>query len=422
MNKLVKYSTAALLTAGLFGMNTQTTNAATGYQRLTHNAYAYNYNGQRANKKLYRKGSKVKVIGSIELNGKKYNIISGNVYIKASNFKKARTNASDDLGDGYETSLLRNSYVYNRKGQRIKGMKLHKNHSITYYGQPVRIRGKKYVLIGENQYVRSSNVLLSYDGPTGSNSMNHTHHNTATSTPKRNSSTSNSTLSNTSSSSSANSSNTSSNDSTTNSSSSSSSSKSDLSKKDTNKEDANKQNSSNSDPKTPSKSTDNKDSKDSSKNTDAKATSADYEALTDAIVKSQDADQWFASYSKRKALDDATNKGYDYLTFHNLFKNDYSAKEIQAAITAINTAEKNLDGNAERAKLPQVAVKSGAWDWTDDEKQQALNVANEIWGSKDAHIVEGVNGYSITRIALTDPNGTIRSYPLNQYGKPIYAG
>ena len=66
MNKLVKYSTAALLTAGLFGMNTQTTNAATSHRRLTHNAYAYNYNGQRANKKLYRKGSRVKVIGTIE--------------------------------------------------------------------------------------------------------------------------------------------------------------------------------------------------------------------------------------------------------------------------------------------------------------------------------------------------------------------
>lgn len=82
MNKLVKYSAAALIAAGLFGVAGQSVNAATGYQRLTHNAYAYNYNGQRANRKLYRKGSKVRVIGSITLNdGKKYNIIQGNIYV-----------------------------------------------------------------------------------------------------------------------------------------------------------------------------------------------------------------------------------------------------------------------------------------------------------------------------------------------------
>lgn len=147
MKRFYKYVTFAVIAASLMDAS-QTVNAATGYQRLTHNAYAYNYNGQRVNHKTYRKGSRVKVIGSIELNGKKYNIISGNIYIKTSNFKKARANANADLGDGYETSLIRNSYVYNSKGQRIKGMKLRKNHSVTYYGSPVRIRGKKYVLIG----------------------------------------------------------------------------------------------------------------------------------------------------------------------------------------------------------------------------------------------------------------------------------
>ena len=67
MNKLVKCSAAALLAASLFGFGGQFVNAATGYQRLTHNAYAYTYNGKSANAKLYKKGSKVKVIGSIKL-------------------------------------------------------------------------------------------------------------------------------------------------------------------------------------------------------------------------------------------------------------------------------------------------------------------------------------------------------------------
>nr|WP_061204921.1 SLAP domain-containing protein [Lactobacillus crispatus] len=165
---------------------------------MTHNAYAYTYNGKSANDKLYKKGSKVKVIGSIKLKGKKYNIISGNVYINASNFAKRRSR--NVLGDGYETQLLHNSYVYNAKGQRIKGTKLRKGHSVTCYGNPIRIHGKKYVQIGNGQFVRSSNVLLSYNGPTGSDSLNHTHHNassnTSSTTKQINSNSSNSTTNN----------------------------------------------------------------------------------------------------------------------------------------------------------------------------------------------------------------------------------
>ena len=55
MNKLVKCSAAALLAASLFGFGGQFVNAATGYQRLTHNAYAYTYNGKSANAKFYTK-------------------------------------------------------------------------------------------------------------------------------------------------------------------------------------------------------------------------------------------------------------------------------------------------------------------------------------------------------------------------------
>ena len=159
MNKLVKCSAAALLAASLFGFGGQSVNAATGYQRLTHNAYAYTYNGKSANAKLYKKGSKVKVIGSIKLKGKKYNIISGNVYINASNFAKRRSR--NVLGDGYETQLLHNSYVYNAKGQRIKGTKLRKGHSVTCYGNPIRIHGKSmFKLVMVNSYAQAMYFCL----------------------------------------------------------------------------------------------------------------------------------------------------------------------------------------------------------------------------------------------------------------------
>ena len=395
MNKLVKYSAAALIAAGLFGVAGQSVNAATGYQRLTHNAYAYNYNGQRANRKLYRKGSKVRVIGSITLNdGKKYNIIQGNIYIKAVNFKKAKAS-----NDGYKTSLLRNSYVYNSKGQRVRGMKLRKGHSVTYYGQPVKIKGKKYVMIGKNQYIRSANVLLAYNGSTDSNN-----------TDKTNNSDSNNSSSNTTDS------NNSAN--TNNSNSSKNINTSDSNKATNNTHNSNNKKSDNNTSNTKSDSNKNKDNTSTDANTEAKATKADYEALSDALVRSQDADKMYASYPRRKALEDAANKGYDYLTFHNSFdRTDFSAKEIQNAIEAINTAMNNLDANAERAKLPKVTDTDGKWNWTPDKIQQALNVANEVWGSTDAHIVKGIKGYSITKIVLTEPNGTVRSIPLDQYAK-----
>lgn len=372
MNKLVKYSAAALLAAGLFGMSTQTANAATGYQRLTHNAYAYNIKGQRANKKLYRKGSRVRVIGSIALNGKKYNIISGNVYIKASNFKKARANANADLGDGYETSLIRNSYVYNSKGQRIKGMKLHKGHSVTYYGQPVRIRGKKYVLIGANQYVRSSNVLLSYDGPTGSDSMNHTHYNTANNAPSRNTSTNTQQNTTNDSSSSTNSSNTANNSSST----------------------ANVSSSANSSNQTTSNS--------------ELPTEDDYKALDALLHKSDTADEQdegASSYATRKPFEDATRKGWDCMNNYTLSKSmptTYTKADLQKIMSDIETAIKNLDGYGKYENMPVVVVEESMQgrkiDLTPEVKQQVLDFVNKWKGSTDAKFVN--NDQEIT---YTDP-------------------
>jgi hypothetical protein len=401
MNKLVKCSAAAILAASLFSMSGQSVNAATGYQRLTHNAYAYTYSGKRANKKLYKKGSKVKVIGSITLNGKKYNIISGNVYIKASNFSKRR---SSTLAGGYETQLLHNSYVYNAKGQRIKGKKLLKNHSVTCYGNPIRIHGKKYIQVGKGQFVRLSNVLYSYDGPTGSDSLNHIHHNVSNNTTKRNSSNSSTSTANNSSaqnSSSSTSKATSGNSTTSKSTSGSSTTdKKDSSKQDTSKKDSNKKDQSKSDSKTPSKSGDNKgnnpsDSKNTGKeNSNVKPTQADYNALADAIINAREANYQMSSYSKKKIYDAAMERANDYIDSRNSFSNNFSQADIQKATSDLNTAVANLDWKDEIAKFPTIIVETDKggmpkWDWTPAKEQQVLNVVNEIYGTTSAHFLSG---------------------------------
>lgn len=367
MNKLVKCSAATLLAASLFGFGGQFVNAATGYQRLTHNAYAYTYNGKSANAKLYKKGSKVKVIGSIKLKGKKYNIISGNVYIKASNFAKRRSR--NVLGDGYETQLLHNSYVYNAKGQRIKGTKLRKGHSVTCYGNPIRIHGKKYVQIGNGQFVRSSNVLLSYNGPTGSDSLNHTHHNASSNTSSTNKG-----------------------NSTTNKSTSGSSTtdKKDQSKPDTGKKDSDKKDQSKSDSKTPSKSGDTKNS-DKPNKVDL-PTQADYNALSDAIIMARRAGCQMSSYAKKKIYDSAMEKANYYIEFRDYSGNNISGADVRKVTSDLNAAVASLDWKKEIAKFPTITVeidKNGKrkWNWTPKAEQQVLKVVNEIYGSTDAHFL-----------------------------------
>lgn len=367
MNKLVKCSAATLLAASLFGFGGQFVNAATGYQRLTHNAYAYTYNGKSANAKLYKKGSKVKVIGSIKLKGKKYNIISGNVYIKASNFAKRRSR--NVLGDGYETQLLHNSYVYNAKGQRIKGTKLRKGHSVTCYGNPIRIHGKKYVQIGNGQFVRSSNVLLSYNGPTGSDSLNHTHHNASSNTSSTNKG-----------------------NSTTNKSTSGSSTtdKKDQSKPDTGKKDSDKKDQSKSDSKTPSKSGDTKNS-DKPNKVDL-PTQADYNALSDAIIMARRAGYQMSSYAKKKIYDSAMEKANYYIEFRDYSGNNISGADVRKVTSDLNAAVASLDWKKEIAKFPTITVeidKNGKrkWNWTPKAEQQVLKVVNEIYGSTDAHFL-----------------------------------
>lgn len=359
MNKLVKCSAAALLAASLFGFGGQFVNAATGYQRLTHNAYAYTYNGKSANAKLYKKGSKVKVIGSIKLKGKKYNIISGNVYINASNFAKRRSR--NVLGDGYETQLLHNSYVYNAKGQRIKGTKLRKGHSVTCYGNPIRIHGKKYVQIGNGQFVRSSNVLLSYNGPTGSDSLNHTHHNASSNTSSTNKG-----------------------NSTTNKSTSGSSTtdKKDQSKPDTGKKD--------SDKKDQSKSGDTKNS-DKPNKVDL-PTQADYNALSDAIIMARRAGYQMSSYAKKKIYDSAMEKANYYIEFRDYSGNNISGADVRKVTSDLNATVAGLDWKKEIAKFPTIIVeidKNGKrkWNWTPKAEQQVLKVVNEIYGSTDAHFL-----------------------------------
>lgn len=391
MKKIYKYYAAALVAASLFGLNAQTANASTGYQRLTHNAYAYNYNGKRANHKLYRKGSRVNVIGSITLNGKKYNIIAGNLYIKAVNFNSKKFSAITDLSDGYETTLLHNAYIYNSKGQRVKGKKLLKNHDITYYGKILKIKGKKYVQIGDNQYVRSSNVLLAYDGPISSDSPNKAQN----STSKQN---------NTSNNVKQNSAKTDSRTNTT-SSNNSSSSKPDVNSSNKQNNQSTNANQNSNKTNTPTNQTPNTNW----------ATDADYNELSQAIQKADvlKSVAYDSTFDKQKAYLNAMQQAEYCSLDRSSATIKHSSTEVQNIISNLNNAVANLDGRAIKAKMPKVTI-LGKLDgteeyiWNPTTKQQALDIANQIHGSTDAHFINN------TQIGLTDGDGYVQTFDAAQ--------
>lgn len=391
MKKIYKYYAAALVAASLFGLNAQTANASTGYQRLTHNAYAYNYNGKRANHKLYRKGSRVNVIGSIILNGKKYNIIAGNLYIKAVNFNSKKFSATTDLSDGYETTLLHNAYIYNSKGQRVKGKKLLKNHDITYYGKVLKIKGKKYVQIGDNQYVRSSNVLLAYDGPISSDSPNKAQN----STSKQN---------NTSNNVKQNSAKTDSRTNTT-SSNNSSSSKPDVNSSNKQNNQSTNANQNSNKTNTPTNQTPNTNW----------ATDADYNELSQAIQKADvlKSVAYDSTFDKQKAYLNAMQQAEYCSLDRSSATIKHSSTEVQNIISNLNNAVANLDGRAIKAKMPKVTI-LGKLDgteeyiWNPTTKQQALDIANQIHGSTDAHFINN------TQIGLTDGDGYVQTFDAAQ--------
>lgn len=377
MKKIYKYYAAALVAASLFGLSAQTANAATGYQRLTHNAYAYTYTGKRANHRLYRKGNRVKVIGSIELNGKKYNIIAGNLYIKAANFSSKKTATTTDLGDGYETTMLHNAYIYNSKGKRVRGKKLLKNHDITYYGKVLMIKGKKYVQIGDNQYVRSSNVLLAYDGPISSNSNVNRHATNCSSN----------------------------NDTSINSNNSTNNSKNNNVVNNT----ANSKNGS-------------KSSKTNQTNTDV-ATDTDFEALSLAIQKAEATKYYDATFARAQAYHQAKEAAEVLMVNHKhpyKYQPVITAAEVHAATANVEAAAANLDGDAEYDKMPNVKIERATdgdikYDWTPAQKQLVLDIANEIHGSTDAHYFDNDR-----QIGLTDGNGMAHTFNTSYFLHETY--
>lgn len=86
LNKIIATGLASLAL-----LSTSVTTVSAAKLQLIRKSYVYNVKGKKT-KTLYRKGRKIKVLGTKKIKGKKYYRIGKNKYVLVKNFKKKKTN------------------------------------------------------------------------------------------------------------------------------------------------------------------------------------------------------------------------------------------------------------------------------------------------------------------------------------------
>ncbi|WP_223896908.1 SLAP domain-containing protein, partial [Lactobacillus huangpiensis] len=110
-------------------------------KKVMHNAYLYDQNGVRANGLVINAGSNIDVVTQKVINKKLYYALENGLYIAAGNI------------DAKKLKLKHNAYVYSKYGNRLGKKVLKKRKSIKTYGNPVKIKGKKYYTMTTSKFV-----------------------------------------------------------------------------------------------------------------------------------------------------------------------------------------------------------------------------------------------------------------------------
>ena len=112
---------------------------------ILHNSYIYDQNGVRIGTLEFKIGKKVKTYGTKIIKGIKYYSTGNNKFVKAGNIS------------GTVRKLRRTSWVYNKRGKRIKKIVLKRGKKIRTFGSAVTIHHKKFYIIGKGKYVKKVN-------------------------------------------------------------------------------------------------------------------------------------------------------------------------------------------------------------------------------------------------------------------------
>ena len=60
--------------------------------------------------------------------------------------------------EGNKKKIVHNSYVYNKKGKKIRKLLVKKGKSVRVYGNPIKIKKKLYYVIDKNKYIKVNNI------------------------------------------------------------------------------------------------------------------------------------------------------------------------------------------------------------------------------------------------------------------------
>ena len=124
---------------------------------LSHNSYVYDKNGKRIKSAgTLKKGSKVSYVSLDTINSKKYYNLGKGQYIKAANAKTTTPAKKNNR----HVELTRNSYVYDKNGKRIKSAKTLKKGATFDYTGTKDINDVEYYDMGNGQYVKASNGVI----------------------------------------------------------------------------------------------------------------------------------------------------------------------------------------------------------------------------------------------------------------------
>ena len=113
---------------------------------LYYPAQVYDKNGQPVKGFKLKAGMIVETFGTKKINELEFYKLGENIYV----------NTQDVTGQ--KKKIKHNSYVYNKKGKRIRKLLVKKGKSVRVYGNPIKIKKKLYYVIDKNKYIKVNNI------------------------------------------------------------------------------------------------------------------------------------------------------------------------------------------------------------------------------------------------------------------------
>ena len=106
----------------------------------------YDQNGTPIKGFVLEPGLTIETFGTQTINNQKFYKLGKNIFAN-----------SQDI-EGKKAKIKHNSFVYNKKGKRIRKLLVKKGKSVRVYGNPIKIKKKLYYVIAKNKYIKVNNI------------------------------------------------------------------------------------------------------------------------------------------------------------------------------------------------------------------------------------------------------------------------